>query len=188
MGQRNHPPVAIDVIILTILIACAGCTPGDNPVSSVWALSEKAMMIEPEGCIGAVLECYGEFTDPDAVSKYAGLLHPGYRWYFQPKDVQPGKRPYLDREEDIAVTAKIFASASILLLDISLGVWYPLCDYEGLPCERCFTTTRKYMIIAQFGEGGRIHRGNDVVVIIAVPDPDFPDRFVIRAMYDVDDG
>ncbi len=57
-----------------------------------------------------------------------------------------------------------------------------------MPCEGCWTTTRKHMIIAQFGESGRILRGNDTVVIIVVPDANFPERFVIRAMNDVDDG
>ena len=170
------------------MIAGAGCAPGDRPVGPGGDLSAAVFRAEPEACIDAVLECYENFTDPDAVARYAGVLHPDYIWHFQPKDVQPGKRPYLDREEDVTVTGRIFASATILLLDISPGEWYELCDYEGMPCEYCWTTTRKYMITAQFGEGSRIHRGNDTVVIIAVPDPDFPERFVIRAMYDVDDG
>lgn len=187
MGHRNHLPDAAIIIILTIMTVCAGCAPGDHPLGPAGVFSDAVLIVEPEGCIGAVLECYEDFADPGAISKYAGVLHPDYRWYFQPKDVEPGKRPYLEREEDIVVTGKIFASATILLLDISPGVWHVLCDYEGLPCEDCFTTTRNYMIVAQFGERGRIHRGNDVVVIVAVPDPDFPERFVIRAMYDVDD-
>lgn len=188
MGHRSYPPAAAIIIILTIMTASEGCAPGDHPFGPGRALSGATIMVEPEGCIGAVLECYEDFDDPDAISKYAGVLHPDYRWYFQPKDVLPGERPYLEREEDIAVTGKIFASATILMLDISPGVWYVLCDYEGMPCEGCFTTTRNYLLVAQFGEGGRIHRGEDVVVIIAVPDPDFPERFVIRAMYDIDGG
>ncbi len=150
MGHRSYPPAAAIIIILTIIIAVAGCAPGDHPVGPAGTLSDAALMVDPEGCIGAIRDCYEDFTDPDAISKYAGVLHPDYRWHFQPQDVEPGKRPYLDREEDIAVTGKIFASATILLLDISPGVWYALCDFEGLPCEGCFTTTRNYLIIAQF--------------------------------------
>ena len=188
MGRKSYPPAAAFIIILTIMIAGAGCAPGDRPVGPGGDLSAAVFRAEPEACIDAVLECYENFTDPDAVARYAGVLHPEYIWHFQPKDVAPGSRPYLDREEDVTVTGRIFANATILLLDISPGEWYELCDYEGMPCEDCWTTTRKYMITAQFGEGSRIHRGNDTVVIIAVPDPDFPERFVIRAMYDVDDG
>lgn len=187
MGRKSYLPSAAFIIILTIIIAGAGCEPGDIPVGPGGDLSAADFRDEPEGCIDAVLECYENFTGPDAVAKYAGVLHPDYRWYFQPKDVAPGRRPYLDREEDVSATGRIFANATILQLDISPGIWYELCELEEMPCEGCWTTTRKYMIIAQFGESGRIHRGNDIVVIIAVPDPDFPERFVLRAMYDVDD-
>ncbi len=186
MARKSSLPAAI-FFILTIMIAFAGCAPGERPLGPGGTLSDAVSRIEPEKCIDAILECYKDCAGPDAVSKYADILHPDYRFYLQPKDMRPGKRPFLDREEDIAVTGKIFANASILLLEISDGEWYELCDFEGLPCEGCYTTTRRYFIIAQFGEGGRIHRGNDTVVIVAFPDPDFPDRFVIRAIYDIDD-
>lgn len=187
MARKSSLPAAV-FLILTIIIVFAGCAPGDRPLGPGGKLSDAVARIEPEQCIKAILECYSDCADPDAVSKYAGLLHPEYRFYLQPEDVQPGKRPFLDREEDIAVTGKIFANATILLLDISDGEWYEICDYEGLPCEGCYTTTRNYFILAQFGVDTKIHRGDDTVIIIAVPDPDFPDRFVIRAIYDIDDG
>jgi hypothetical protein len=175
-------------IIPAILIALTGCSPVDRPVGPEGTMTAVEARIDPEQCIEAILEAYGDYDNPDAVSKYAGALHPDYRFHFQPKDVAPGKRPFLDREEDISVTGRIFANATLLFLDISDGAWYELCDYEGLPCEGCWTTTRKYYIAAQFGSGGKVHRGSDLVIIIAVPDPDFPERFVIRAIHDVDDG
>jgi hypothetical protein len=178
---------AARIVIPAILIVFAGCTPGDRPVGPEGVLTEVAAMTDPEECIDAIVEAYEQYRDPDAVSKYAGALHPDYRFHFQPKDVAPGRRPFLDREEDIIVTGRIFANATLLFLDISDGVWHELCDYEGLPCEGCLTTTRKYFIMAQFGADGKVHRGTDLVVIIAVPDPDFPERFMIRAIYDVDD-
>jgi hypothetical protein len=186
MGHRNHPPAAV-IITLTVIFTFAGCAPGDHPLAPAGVVSEAVLAVEPEQCIDEVLRCYAGHADPDAISRYAGILHPDYAFHFQPKDVTPGERPFLDREEDILVTGRIFASATFLFLDISPGTWFVLCDYEGLPCEGCFTTTRKYSIIARFGEGAKIHRGSEIVVIIAVPDPDFPERFVIRAMYDIDD-
>ena len=186
MASKSSLPAVI-FFILTITITFAGCAPGDRPLGPGGTLADEVARIEPEQCIDAILECYSDFADPDAVSKYAGVLHPDYRFHLQPKDVQPGGRPFLDREEDIAVTGKIFANATILLLDISDGVWHELCDFEGLPCEGCYTTTRSYFILAQFGVDTKIHRGDDTVIMVAVPDPDFPERFVIRAIYDVDD-
>ena len=187
MGTRLHPPDAILTIIFFLAIMLAGCSPGERPVGPEGDLAAIGPTVDPEGCIRAILKAYVEYGSDDALSRYAGVLHPDYRFHFQPGDVTRGERPYLDREEDIAVTAKIFANATFLFLDISEGEWYRLWNFDNEPCEGCFTTTRKYAIIAQFGEYGKIFRGTDIITIIAVPDPDFPDRFVILAIFDIDD-
>jgi len=187
MGSKRCAPAGILTLFIVTAFTLTGCPPVERPMGPEADLSAIGPVVDPEGCIRAVLEAYEEYGDPGAVAKYAGVLHPGYRFHFQPGDVTRAGRPFLDREEDIIVTGRIFASATFLYLDISEGAWYRLWHLENEECEGCFTTTRNYTIIARFGENGRTYRGTDVITIIAVPDPGLPDRFVIRAIFDIDD-
>ena len=187
MGRRHRPPAVVLTVLVITAAKLTGCSPGERPAGPEGTVAAIGPAIDPERCIRAIMEAYEEYGDPGAVAKYAGVLHPEYRFHFQPGDVTRGKRPYLDREEDIIVTGRIFASSTFLYLDISEGAWYRLWYLHNEECEGCYTTTRNYTIIARFGENGRTYRGTDVITIIAVPDPGLPDRFVIRAIYDIDD-
>jgi hypothetical protein len=188
MGRLRSPHAAHSSAIIILFVALAGCDTGDRPAAPLPPRSGTGSgRVEPEGCINDVLEAYARYGEEGALDLYAGALHPDYLWHFQPGDVRPGGSPCLDRDEDVAVTGKIFERATLLHLDISAGKWNELCRYNGAPCEGCFETARKYRIMAQFGENGKIHMGREVIVIVVAPDPGIAGRFAILAMHDVDD-
>jgi hypothetical protein len=188
MGRFSSPPAATLSAIIILVISVAGCETGENPAAPGASLSGTGTArVEPEGCIRAVLESYERYEEEGALEIYARALHPGYRWHFQPGDVPPGARRFLDKEEDVAVTGRIFGRATLLHLDISPGRWHELCEYNGGTCEGCYETARRYSIMAQFGENEKIHAGSDVVVIVVAPDPMLTGSFAILAMHDVDD-
>jgi len=140
-----------------------------------------------EDCVTFLLRTY-EDHDGTAGIKYEELLHPDYRFYLQPADVPPGESPFLTRSEDIDGTQNfLFDNPAELSLTLDGSGWDSYPEIEGEPCIDCWSSTRKYNIRYQRELEGTILIGDDSVVIIVAPDPSAEGKYVIRAIYDIDE-
>ncbi len=105
------------------------------------------------------------------IERYVELLHDDYLFFFQEGDYEPGQNHYLMREEDMRCTRNMFLAANgqyephidRLQLRLDDGIWYPVNEIGGEPCDDCWMTERYYYIVLNIGETTYI--GNDVVII-----------------------
>ncbi len=140
-----------------------------------------------EQCVDFLLRCYADH-DGTAGQRYEELLHPDYRFYFQPDDVEPGGDPFMTRAEDIVSTQDyLFNNPSICTLTLNGSGWDTYPEIEGQPCVDCWFTTRVYEIRLQFEPEGTIYQGQDSAVIIVAPDPNEEGKYTIRAIYDINE-
>ncbi len=141
-----------------------------------------------EDAIRTLVMCYDNPSLEGVMTIYENLLHSDYFFGLAPEDVVPGDPLILTRAEDIAITGVMFREQTILDLEIvASGLWHDLTEIGGSACTGCRTTTRQYLIQAQFGRNGDIYRSNfedALVTIIVAPDESDASKWVIRAIYD----
>lgn len=107
-------------------------------------------------------------------------LHPDYTFLLQPKDSLPGGKDFYTRDEDIAITEKMFLAARglhpdpmmalrKLQLKIYPGLWSEVAEVSGEPCEDCWQTTREYYLALAFVNDDRTYIANELVRFTVKP-------------------
>jgi hypothetical protein len=147
-------------------------------------------MTSKDDVIEMLVMTYSNPKSPESIPRYRALLHSQYFFGLAPQDVPPGTPPVLTRSEDITCTERMFEYEKILELTIDpmVNTWYELPELEGEPCTDCWAAQPSYFIRAQFGDAETIYLSpidRAEVSIIIAPDESDPDKWVLRAMYDL---
>ncbi len=173
--------------VLPVLPSCF-----DEPVKPIKEAPTDTWpdMTNEDDVIEALVWCYDNPSSGDAMTRYEGLLHSEYFFRLAASDVAEGENPIFTRVEDIAVTGAIFEKQTQLFLNImELGDWYDCPEVEETPCTGCRETTRQYYIRVQFGRDAKVYQSlpdRASVTIVVAPDESDSSKWVIRAIYDLD--
>ena len=171
LSLRRTETLALAAIALLVL----GCS--DNSTQPKAPKPRYPEATTKEIVIGNLLNSYADRN----IDQFAKLLHDDYIWYNQARDVVSGGLPeYYTRSEDIAITRNMFLAAlhthptSSLWLDklelkIYPGTWEQIIQFEEVPCEDCWETTRPYELTLMTAGGALIYIANDLVRFIVVP-------------------
>jgi hypothetical protein len=181
---------ALPLILLLILSVGASCIfdPKENADPPPAKKVEWPDMTNREDPITALVLCYENPTLSTSMTVYNGLLHSGYYFVLQLEDVPAGQDQRMTRSEDILSTERIFENQTLLELEITPASWTQVDNFEGQPCENCWSTERDYLIRAQFELEGTIYEslpGQSMVQIVVVPDESDSSKYVIRAIFDI---
>ena len=161
-------------LVALAVIGFTGCIltpteepPKDKPVAVYRDLKNK------EDVPYNLVQCYKEHN----IDRYMELLHDQYEWHNQDLDVQGGMKEFNTRDEEITTHQKFFRAAehgytedptlNIDRLDLTIedAPWTQITEFEGNPCEDCWTTTRIYFITVEFAGGSMVLSANDLVTL-----------------------
>ena len=176
--------ISVSALAALALISCLclfGCgkdttetPPPPDPPKTFKPLTDKADVIANLALA---------YNQADIV-QYEKLLHAGYTFYNQERDVQMwGMETFRTREWEVAATRNMFLAAKgqlsanpalnldVLSLEITAGSWTPIDTVPGLPapCVDCWTTMRPYMLRLMLTGGASGYTADDLVQITVVP-------------------
>jgi hypothetical protein len=153
-------------------IALMGLGCSDNSTQPKVAKPRYPEATTKEIVIGNLLKSYEDRN----IDQYAKLLHQDYVWYNQ-----DGVLPqYYAEEEDIQHTGNMFLAAlhthpnptlwlDKLELKLFGDVWMSVSEFDHLPCDDCWETTREYYLELRMAGGAVTYIANGQVQFVVVP-------------------
>jgi hypothetical protein len=185
--SRAAIPLTLLMILFLVQASCI-FDPKEDADPPPPKVVEWPDMTDREHPIEALVLCYENPNLSTSMNVYNGLLHSQYYFVLQAEDVPPGEDQRMTRGEDIESTQWIFDNQIILELEITPASWQQVLDFEGEPCENCWSTEREYYIKAQFEQEGNTfvsNPGENVVQMVIAPDEADSNKYVIRAIFDL---